>query len=266
MQKTLLRWAGSKKKLLPHLIKYYSNSYNRYLEPFVGSGQLFFNLPMENAILSDINTDLIKMYNTLKYNHTDVYYYLSNFPKGKEQYYKLRKEGFSGSDNVLNAAMFIYLNTHCFNGLYRTNLSGKFNVPYSESGGKLIDLSELEILVNYLHKGNFITGDFEKVINENCRENDFIYLDPPYAVKNKRIFNQYSPDTFGLNDLNRLRKIIQEIDYRGAKFVLSYASCDEATFLSEGWFCENVSTIRNISGFAKHRKLETEVLISNICL
>lgn len=264
MQKTLLRWAGSKKKLLPHLIKYYSSDYNRYLEPFVGSGQLFFNLPVKNALLSDVNPDLIKMYNTLKSNHKNVYYYLSGFAKGKEEYYKIREDGFNSTDDALNAAKFIYLNTYCFNGLYRTNLSGKFNVPYSEGSGKMIELPELEKIVDYLHKGKFINGDFENVINENCQEKDFIYLDPPYAVKNKRIFNQYSPDTFGLHDLSRLKCIIKLIDQRGAKFVLSYALCDEALHLSEGWNYQIVETVRNISGFAKHRKIEKEVLITNI--
>jgi len=266
LKRTLLRWAGSKKKLLPSLTKYYSGAFERYLEPFVGSGQLFFNLPVKIAILSDINHQLIKTYNTIKTHHIEVFEYLSNFQKGKEQYYKLRDNSLPGDDEALEAAKFIYLNTYCFNGLYRTNLSGKFNVPYSESSGKIIDLETLESIANHLQKASFIHGDFEEIVTHNCRKNDFIYLDPPYAIKNKRIFSQYGPDTFGLDDLNRLKKLIEYIDQREAKFVLSYALCDEALFLCDGWDRELVSTVRNISGFAKHRKLETEVLITNISL
>lgn len=264
MQKALLRWAGSKKKLLPHLIKYYSNSFERYFEPFVGSGQLFFNLPLKNAILSDINGDLINMYNALKRDHVQVYQHLSHFSQTKEFYYTLRDGEQLDKDEFYLAAKFIFLNTYCFNGLYRTNLSGKFNVPYSASSGKLINFEELERLVSYLHKGEFILGDFETIVSSQCSKNDFVYLDPPYAVRNKRIFSQYSPDTFGLNDLIRLKSLIKEIDNRGAKFVLSYAACEESMFLSQDWHCETVQTVRNISGFAKHRKTEQEVLITNI--
>lgn len=264
MQKALLRWAGSKKKLVPHLSEYFSTEYSRYLEPFVGSAQLFFNLPIQSAVLSDINSDLIKMYNTVKTCPKTVYECLKTFTKGKEQYYEIRAKDVSKESNAFQAATFIYLNTYCFNGLYRTNLAGKFNVPYSESSGKLIEFAELEKISISLEKALILNGDFEDIVLQNCEENDFVYLDPPYAVKNQRIFNQYSPDTFGLNDLKRLKSVIQEVNERGAKFVLSYADCDESRFLSEGWRSEKVSTIRNISGFSKHRKIESEVIITNI--
>jgi DNA adenine methylase len=264
LQKTLLRWAGSKKKLVPHLAKYFTTEFNRYLEPFVGSGQLFFNLPVQTAILSDINISLVQMYNTVRQNPDEVHACLSLFRKGKEEYYALRAKDISACEEIYKASVFIYLNTYCFNGLYRTNLSGKFNVPYSESSGNIIGLKDLRIISEYLDKAEILNGDFEKIVNDNCQAGDFVYLDPPYAVKNKRIFNQYSPDTFGLNDLQRLRTLIDEIDRRGAKFVLSYAECDEANFLSEGWQHEKVTTVRNISGFSKHRKMESEVIITNI--
>ena len=101
-------------------------------------------------------------------------------------------------------------------------------------------------------------------ILENCAKNDFVYLDPPYAIKNRRIFNQYSPDTFGLNDLERMKDLLVEINNRNANFILSYADCDEAKILSEDWKSTVVCTVRNIWGFAKHRKMENEVIITNI--
>lgn len=268
MLKTLprpfLRWAGSKKKLLPELEKYFNTDYNKYIEPFVGSGQLFFRLPVESAVLSDINKDLITTYTNIRCNPSEVYQQLTKFPKGKEAYYEIRNKYNESSDSIYNSALFLYLNTYCFNGLYRTNLTGKFNVPYSESSGNLIDEESLIEIAKYLNKAKLITGDFQEVILNNCEANDFVYLDPPYAIKNRRIFHQYSPDTFGLNDIERLKEVITEIDNRQAKFVLSYAHCAESMEISKNWNHRLVSTVRNISGFAQHRKMEQEIIITNI--
>lgn len=259
-----LRWAGSKKKLLPQLEKFYTPEMGTYIEPFVGSGQLFFRLPINDAILGDTNVDLIRTYQNIKEHPKKVYEKLITFPLGKDEYYNMRELYNKSSDGIYNSALFIYLNTFCFNGLYRTNNSGKFNVPYSASSGSLIDLETIYSISTYLKKAQLKVGDFEKVVLENCRKNDFVYLDPPYAIKNRRIFNQYGPHTFGLNDIERLRKLIKEVDNRGAHFVLSYAHCDEALDLSKDWHFYIVNTVRNISGFAQHRKMENEVIITNI--
>lgn len=264
LPKPFLRWAGSKKKLLPELEKYFNVGYNKYLEPFVGSGQLFFRLPLKAAVLSDINTDLITTYSNIRSNPNEVYEQLTKFPKGKESYYEIRNKYNQSSDSIYNSALFLYLNTYCFNGLYRTNLAGKFNVPYSESSGNLINRDSLIEISKYLKKAQLVTGDFQKVVLDNCKANDFVYLDPPYAIKNRRIFHQYSPDTFGLNDIERLKEVISEIDRRQAKFVLSYAYCEESMEISKHWNYRLVSTVRNISGFAQHRKMEQEIIITNI--
>jgi DNA adenine methylase len=262
--KPFLRWAGSKKKLLPELQKYFSSDFNKYIEPFVGSGQLFFKLPIKKAVLGDTNFGLISTYKNIQQNPQCIGDYLTGFSKNKEEYYKVRSEYNEQSDSIYNSALFIYLNTYCFNGLYRTNLSGKFNVPFAESSGKLINHSNLNEISEYLKKAVFVFGDFEKVVLDNCSEGDFVYLDPPYAVKNRRIFNQYGPETFGLNDIERLKCVIKEVDTRKASFVLSYAYCDEAMEISKNWNFTIVSTIRNISGFAQHRKVEKEIIITNI--
>jgi DNA adenine methylase len=264
MPKPFLRWAGSKKKLLPELEKFFSPDMGTYIEPFVGSGQLFFKLPVKNAVLGDTNVDLIKTYQNIKDNPLEVYNQLISFPLGKEEYYKIRNQYNESSDSIYNSALFIYLNTFCFNGLYRTNISGKFNVPYSASSGTLIDLESVYSISEYLKRADLMIGDFETIVLESCKRNDFVYLDPPYAIKNRRIFNQYGPHTFGLNDIERLKKLIKEIDSRDAKFVLSYAHCDEALYLSKGWNFHLVNTVRNISGFAQHRKMENEMIITNI--
>lgn len=262
--KPFLRWAGSKKKLLPELEKFFSPAMGTYIEPFVGSGQLFFKLPIKNAVLGDTNVDLITTYKNLKDHPAEVYKQLMGFPLGKEEYYKIRQKYNDSSDSIYKSALFIYLNTFCFNGLYRTNALGKFNVPYSASSGTLIDWNTVYSISNYLKKAQLRIGDFETVVLENCKKNDFVYLDPPYAIKNRKIFNQYGPHTFGLNDIHRLKNLIKEIDNRDAKFVLSYAHCEEALDLSKNWNFKIVNTVRNISGFAQHRKIENEMIITNI--
>lgn len=264
MPRPFLRWAGSKKKLLPELEKFYKPGMGTYIEPFVGSGQLFFKLSVPNAILGDTNVDLIRTYEHIKEHPEKIYKKLKKFPLGKDEYYKIRDQYNASSDDIYNSALFIYLNTFCFNGLYRTNNSGKFNVPYSASSGSLIDLDTLMAISKYLERAQFKIGDFESVVLENCKKNDFVYLDPPYAIKNRRIFNQYGPHTFGLNDIERLRKLLNEIHNRGSHFVLSYAHCEEALDLSNDWDFHVVNTVRNISGFAQHRKIENEVIITNI--
>ena len=264
MSQTLLRWAGSKKKLIPELSKYFDSNYNKYIEPFVGSAQLFFNIPISSAVLSDLNIDLINTYNCVKNYPAEVYSLLSQMPKSKQFYYWLRDDQEAQTDEIARAARFLYLNTYCFNGLYRTNLKGKFNVPYSESSGTLISHENLLNISNKLKKAYIVQGDFEEIVKTHCLKNDFVYLDPPYAIKNKRIFNQYNSTTFGLNDLERLRALMDDINSKNAYFVLSYASCDEASFLATNWSVRKVNTVRNISGFAKHRKIEEEIIISNI--
>ncbi|APU97172.1 hypothetical protein BV902_13120 [Sphingobacterium sp. B29] len=264
MPKPFLRWAGSKKKLLPELEKYFSNDIKTYIEPFVGSGQLFFKLPINSAVLGDTNAHLIKTYEHIRENPEEIHEILSGFPCGKDEYYEIRKEYNKGKTGIYNSALFLYLNTFCFNGLYRTNNSGQFNVPYSPSSGHIIDLETLLKISQFLKKAVFIKGDFENVVLENCNAGDFVYLDPPYAIKNRRIFNQYGPDSFGTNDIKRLKELLSEINYRSAKFVLSYALCDESLDLSDDWNSEVVNTTRNISGFAQHRKVEKEVIITNI--
>ena len=130
---TLLRWAGSKRKLLPKLINYCPPVFDTYIEPFAGSARLFFQLQPRRAVISDINPHLIQMYGHLKRNSDDVWRALSSLPIGEPNYYTLRSEFNRSENSPRKAALFIYLNRYCFNGLYRTDLDGRFNVPF---GGK----------------------------------------------------------------------------------------------------------------------------------
>ncbi len=264
-QKPLLRWAGSKRKLLPYLRKYWSDHHEKYLEPFTGSACLFLDLMPAKAVLSDINKDLIDTYKILKKYPKRLHSAVSSIPKSEVEYYKTRAQDLSNLSSLDKAARFIYLNRFCFNGLYRTNNQGKFNVPYGHSRtGDIPKLEVFQAISNSLQHVDLISGDFEKIIDENLNKGDFIYLDPPYAVRNKRIFTQYDANSFGLNDLTRLSLLLDRIDAKNADFVLSYAYCDEAIELFGKWKYEIVEAQRNISGFANHRKKDQEIIVTNI--
>lgn len=260
-----LRWAGSKRKLLPQLSPYWQKGFKRYVEPFMGSASLFCATKPASALLSDINKDLVATFVTVRDHPRAVYNRLSKIPKGKRSYNRLRSIDPSTLNAFDRAARFIFLNRFCFNGIYRTNTAGAFNVPYAPSGtGPLPSWKEFLATTHCLKPATILCADFEKVINRHVRKGDFVYLDPPYAVENRRIFRQYDPQTFGLDDLKRLCKALNTITNRGAKFVLSYAYSPEGIFYFRKWKSKKVFIQRNVSGFAEHRRTAAELIVTNI--
>jgi DNA adenine methylase len=263
--KSFLRWAGSKRQLLHNLTTLIKIDFNSYFEPFMGSSQLFFKLSPSSAILSDINKNLVDTYLTVRDHPDELFEKLNQLDSDKNTYYNLRSIDPLLLSTIDQAVRFIYLNMNCFNGLYRTNLKGQFNVPYSgnkiKAKMKYVDLIECS---NNLKNAKILCCDFEKVIIENVVKNDLCYLDPPYAIKNSRIFQQYDPNSFGTDDLMRLSSSISYIDSRQAYFILSYAHCPEIEQIANTWNSQIVYTKRNISGFANSRKIEQEVIITNL--
>lgn len=260
-----LRWAGSKRKLLPRLTPYWGSGHTRYIEPFMGSAAFFYAMTPTSAILSDINQDLVSTFVSVRDHPRAVYNRLLDIPKGKRSYIRLRKLNPNSLDSLDRAARFIFLNRFCFNGIYRTNTTGAFNVPYSPSGtGKLPTWDTFLAAARPLKFAEIVCDDFESVVDNHVREGDFVYLDPPYAVENRRVFRQYGPQTFGLDDLKRMDSALETIDKRGAKFVLSYAYSPEARNYFQNWKSRKVFTQRNVSGFAKHRRMAAEVIFTNI--
>jgi DNA adenine methylase len=158
---------------------------------------------------------------------------------------------------------FFYLNRNCFNGIYRTNKAGQFNVPYGRKTGRL------PALENWISASRALAGvtlesrDFEAVVRKHTGEGDFVYLDPPYAVANRRVFKQYAATEFGLQDLERLRSLMTHIDSVGATFVVSYAQSQETAILAHGWHSFRQLAQRNIAGFSHQRRKAVEVIISN---
>jgi len=258
-----LRWAGSKRQLVPQLAKHWNQSYERYIEPFAGSAALFFNISPKQAILADINAELIGVYGQIKRNMVRVIDALKGFPKNKMTYYELRAMDPGTLEPAMRAARFIYLNRYCFNGLYRTNQKGLFNVPYSGRGtGGIPSIELFKLCSSKLRRASLIAGDFEKTL-QLVRDNDFVYLDPPFRIKARRVFNEYDATSFGENDILRLRKCLLRLDRRGIAFLVSYADSEEARFLAKGFCSQLINVKRNIAGFAGNRKMDTELLIYN---
>jgi DNA adenine methylase len=260
-----LRWAGSKRRLLPILQTFWTKKHKRYVEPFAGSACLFFAIKPPKAILGDLNPELIATFIEVKYRIAAVLEELKALrPEDREEYKRLRAIDISTMTPPARAARFIYLNRYCFNGIYRTNLLGQFNVPYS--GVRCGNLPPDEIFqkcASRLRRARLVNGDFENVL-KHAEKGDLVYMDPPFAVRARRVFREYDPSTFTSGDIARLRRWMERLNAARINFVVSYAESDEADVLRRNFSYETVSVRRNIAGFAAHRALTNELLISNI--
>jgi DNA adenine methylase len=262
--KPLFRWAGSKKKLLPNIKKYLPEGIATYYEPFCGSACLYFEILPEKAVLSDMNYELIHAYQAVKDNPKSVHECLKDFVVCPVEYKRVRSLKVGDLTRFQRAARFIYLNKLCFNGVYRTNLKGEFNVPMGTKTGSIPTLEMLSEYSKSMSGVDFVSGDFLSIIDAAVM-GDFIYLDPPYSKPGNKYRGEYGPDCFDYNDVTRLIQLLEDLDSRGVKFALSYCECDLIRdALPARWNVEVVSVKRHVAGFHLHRKQVDEVIVSNI--
>jgi DNA adenine methylase len=259
-----LRWAGSKRRLLPVLQTFWTKKHKRYVEPFAGSACLFFAIGPPKAILGDLNPELVRTYREVKYRLHPVLEELHKIPLNSVDEYKRLRSTDPGSLHAsVRAARFIYLNRYCFNGIYRTNLQGQFNVPFSgRRCGNFPEDETFESCARRLRVARFVNGDFERVLDKAAR-GDLVYMDPPFAVRKRRVFREYDPSTFTHEDIERLRGWMEKLDQKRISFVVSYAESDEADLLKKGFAFQTVSVRRHIAGFVGSRILAKEIIISN---
>src|SRR6266446_5529387 len=171
---SILRWAGSKKKLLSTLRGYIPEQFGRYFEPFVGSGALFFSLSPSDAVLGDLNGELIEALDVLSNNPVKLHRLVSTFPRTKRSYYRVRRS--IPTNRLARAVRFMYLNRLCFNGLYRTNKENIFNVPCGYGAGEFPSLRSFRDAATRLRKATLLADDFEITLGL-VEKNDFVYLD-----------------------------------------------------------------------------------------
>lgn len=221
--KPFLRWAGGKRWLkskIDELVKI--NNYENYHEPFVGGGAILFHLNPNNAFISDANKELIDTYIAIKENSGKVIENLKKLKRDKESYYLIRSQNFE--NYFEKAAKFIYLNQMSFNGIYRVNASGGYNVPYGNREKFEFDYDNISLVSEFLQKTTIQHCDFQDSL-KNIRENDLVFLDPPYTIAhNMNGFVQYNQKIFSLDDQHRLTKAIDQIKQIGANYILTNAA------------------------------------------
>ncbi len=260
----LLRWAGSKARALPRLSRYLPTYSGKYVELFSGSACLFFRLCEGRAVIADANPDLISFYRVVKRRPDLVYDRAVAIKRNPKEYYEARSRFNVANDPLEKAVLFFYLNRNCFNGIYRTNLSGQFNVPFSNLRvPQYPDREQFLRSCKKLRSARTVCSDFEHVVRNNVSIDDFVYLDPPYYVPDVRTFREYSSRHFGEDDVRRLKSILATIDKKGAKFLLSYPDCSLARNLAMPWQKKEISILRSISAKTASRQRANELLIAN---
>ena len=256
----LLRWAGSKRKLLPRLLNQCPARFNRYFEPFAGSACLFFSLAPKDSVLGDFNSALIGTYKTVKRYPHALFKELCTYPINQEFYYDLRSKNPLHLTRLQSAARFIYLNRLCFNDVYRTNREGHFNVPFGSKTGHLPTAQEILSTAHALRTAELQVGDFEDTIS-CAKRGDFVYMDPPYASSRYR--GEYGYGAFSSCDVGRLLDAALHLDKRAVVFLISYKADDEVSVKFSSFHQARISVHRHVAGFAGFRGKTTELLISN---
>lgn len=261
----LLRWAGSKMSTLPALCAHMPEAYDCYVEPFCGSAALFFHLEPPKAILADVNIELVNFYKMFSTESSSIQAFADALPRDRTTYYKLRDHLRVSQCLKERAVIFFYLNRNCFNGLYRTDRSGNFNVPFAGSRtGQLPNQAHSAKASKLLSKSEVLQADFEDIVRANSQPGKLIFLDPPYAVVRRHPFTDYSAQGFGQADLIRLLGCLEEADDGGAKFVMTYDAVLATSLARRPHWRQTVLRVRrNISGFAGARRMAEEVVMVN---
>ena len=227
--KPFVKWVGGKRQLINQFKSmnlYPSRNFNplksRYFEPFVGGGAIFFDLLPQKAILSDLNRELVITYNVIKDNPEELIKSLKKYKHNKDYFLKIRKRDPETLSDVERSSRFIYLNKTCFNGMYRVNLAGRFNVPFGDQKNPLIcDQDNILKVSSVLKNTKIIEQDYKKVLKD-AKKGDFIYFDPPYYPVNRTSnFTSYTANGFFEKEQEELRDVYVKLHKRGCFVMLS---------------------------------------------
>jgi DNA adenine methylase len=275
--KPFVKWAGGKTQIISEILKMIPNSYNTYFEPFLGGGALLFQLKPISAVLSDYNSDLITAFNCFKdkEDYMLMVKEILNHQKNhsEEYYYKIREldrlPEFLNLPNYKRAARMIYLNKACFNGLYRVNSKGYFNVPSGKY--KSVNAYDETLYINlstYLsHQSiSILNEDFEKAVS-SAKKGDFVYFDPPYdTFEEKNNFTTYTKNVFGKEEQKRLATVFKDLDNRGVKVMLSNHNTEFIRELYNKFNIKVINARRSINSVSSGRGNVEEVIITNYTL
>lgn len=269
--KPFLKWAGGKRQLLPE-IKKLIPKFNTYFEPFLGAGAVLFDLQPKKALVSDSNSQLIATYKAIKDYVYDVSRILEEHKKkySEEYFYKTReidrdKESFSRLKSYEIAARFIFLNKTCYNGLYRVNSQGLFNVPFGRYKNPAINEEvTLKSVSNYLNASSvkILNCDFEEAV-KNVKKGDFVYFDPPYHSPDNTNFTGYQAGGFPDTEQERLRDCFVRLSSLNVKCLLSNSDTDFIRKLYKDFDINVISAKRFINTNTQGRGFVNELLIRN---
>ena len=255
----LIRWAGSKLPIAKVIEKHMDFSLP-YYEAFAGSAAIFFRNSPQVAHLNDANEDLINLYRHISESPDTVWEIYSQFPDTKEAYYAARDAYNAEVQGPERSAIFLFLNHLCFNGIYRTNKAGKFNVPHGGRKQAKISREQYDVLTEKIRGAKFYSEDFERFFELTQPENANIFLDPPYYVEGVRVFREYSATPFCADDLLRLKTCTERLASRGNKIVLTYLDTEQFRGIFGNYIVETINVSRNIGGFKDRRAAKAELI------
>lgn len=258
-----LKWAGGKRWLAPQIVGEIGAISGRYIEPFLGGGAVFFTVQPERALLGDLNGNLVEAYRTIKRAWRKVVEILEDHQihHSKDHYYQVREWH---PDNPLErTARMIYLNRTCWNGLYRVNLDGKFNVPIGTKTCVLMDTDDFQTTARLLRNADIVCGDFEGLIDQ-ARRGDVVFADPPYTVRHKyNGFIKYNESLFSWNDQIRLRDAVLRASERGARIFVTNADHESIrTLYASDFEIRAIERYSAISGRSSSRGNYSELIIT----
>jgi DNA adenine methylase len=260
-----LKWAGGKSQLIPQYSSYFPRKFATYYEPFLGGGAIFFHLLPGHAVLFDINPELVNVYYCVR-NCLDELIQLLQVHRDRhcqEYYYFLR--GCNYSSDVERAARMIYLNKTCFNGLYRENSRGQFNVPmgrYKNPG--IFDPELLYAAAIALQSADITVAPFERILEFASTSQDFVYFDPPYhPISATSNFTAYNRFAFKPDDQIRLRDTVVELARRGVQVMVSNSDCPFIRDLYQEFNLHPILAARSINSNGQRRGKITELVITS---
>ncbi len=268
--KPFIKWVGGKRKLLPELVKRIPQDFSTYFEPFLGGAALFWQLKPQQAILIDINQELVNTYRCIQQDVEALILDLQKHHYNSEYYYQIRNSdrfrSYASWTDIQRASRFIYLNKTCFNGLYRVNSKGEYNVPFGRyKNPKIVDAENLRACSQALQKTEILTGSFLS-IESKITPQDFVYFDPPYIPLNTTSnFTSYSSQGFDLEMQIALRDLCKRLDRKRVRFILSNSATPLVLEIYSEFKIELVDMPRSINSRGDKRGKIKEVLITN-CL
>lgn len=268
--KPVIKWVGGKRQLLHQIQPRVPETFNRYCEPFLGGGAVFFALQPQKFLVSDVNPELINLYTVIRDDVDALISHLGSMETSAEEYYRIRSldrdDAWARVTQVERAARTIYLNRTGYNGLYRVNRAGQFNVPYGRHvNPRILHEESLRAVSSYLNtaQGQISCASYQETIAD-LREGDFVYFDPPYdPVSQSASFTSYTSDGFSREDQIALRDTCRELNDKGVKFMLSNSATPFIRDLYSEFTVELVSARRSVNSNAARRGAIHEVLVRN---